>query len=339
MISVGIVGASGYTGEELIKSLSSHPDVQLTSLTSNTYEGKNVKDVLSNNTELDCIFKKPSVENLSGCDVVFFATPNGVAMKMAQALVDRNIRVIDISADYRFQDVSTWEHWYGQKHASPSLVSQSVYGLPELPGQKEKIAKAKIVGNPGCYPTAALLSLMPICEKLPSQQIIIDAKSGISGAGRNLDSEKLFPEGRDNFQAYAVRNHRHYPEILSILNSENSSLDVLFVPHLSSMIRGIYSSIYLKTNFTNLDEVKKIYIDYYKDSSFVDIINDDLFPKISDVANTNRCKISVKFLGDSNGEFNLIVFAVIDNLVKGASGQAIQNMNLMFGLDEKTGLI
>ena len=339
MISVGIIGASGYTGEELVKILQKHPEVQIKSLTSRTHAGKKIDDVFQLTTPLGGTFALPTIENLSDCDVVFFATPNGVAMNMAETLIDKGIRIIDISADFRIKEVDVWEKWYGKKHASPSLLSKSIYGLPEIPGQKDRIRDALIVANPGCYPTASLLGLLPICQGLSKQKIIVDAKSGISGAGRNLDSTKLFPEGMDNFQAYAVEAHRHYPEMLGILNDNNADLDILFVPHLSSMIRGIYSTIYLQHHYKKIEEVISKYTDFYKDSPFVEISKDSTFPKVSEVEKTNICKIALHSTTDSGRGPNLVILSTIDNLVKGASGQAIQNMNIMFNLDEKLSLI
>ena len=340
MIQVGIVGASGYTGEELIKILHQHPNIELRALTSSKNANDKVRDVLNLDFPYEGTFCAPNLDSLDGCDVVFFATPNGVAMGMAGELIEKNIKVIDISADYRIKDIELWEKWYGQKHLSPQLVDQSVYGLPEMHGQREKIASSMIVGNPGCYPTAALLGLLPIMDYLPEQNIIIDAKSGISGAGRNLDSKKLFAAGEDNFQAYAVKAHRHYPEIVSILQTvDSANSDVLFVPHLSSMIRGIYSSIYVKTSLNSQSEITEIYEKYYRSSPFVEICNSDIFPRVSDVSNTNKCMISLNCIDNTDGMVNLVIFSVIDNLVKGASGQAVQNMNIMFDFDEKTGLI
>ena len=340
MILVGIVGASGYTGEELIKILHQHPNVELRALTSSKNTNEKVEDVLNLDFPFEGTFCSPDINSLGKCDVVFFATPNGVAMGMAGKLIEKNIKVIDISADYRIKDIELWEKWYGQKHMSPELVNQSVYGLPEMHGQRERIASSMIVGNPGCYPTAALLALLPIINNLPKQNIIIDAKSGISGAGRNLDSKKLFTAGEDNFQAYAVKAHRHYPEILSILQTiDSANSDVLFVPHLSSMIRGIFSSIYVKTSLHSQSEITEVYGKYYENSPFVEICDSTYFPRVSDVSNTNKCLISLKHIDNTDETVNLVIFSVIDNLVKGASGQAVQNMNIMFNLDEKTGLI
>ncbi len=339
MISVGIVGASGYTGEELATILLGHPHAKITVLTSRTHAGEKVNDVFSLPSDINTTFLEPTTENLKDCDVVFFATPNGVAMKMAKELLNNNIRIIDISADFRLDDYKIWEKWYKGEHCAKELLKESVYGLPEIPNQKDKIKTAKIVANPGCYPTAALLALLPICSSLEKQKIVIDAKSGISGAGRNLDSKKLFSTDEENFQAYAVRDHRHYPEILQGLQKYNDNLDILFVPHLSSMIRGIFSTTYLKYKYTSIEDLNKKYEEFYKDSHFIEVTDVNSFPKVSDVNKTNNCKISLHAIQESDDEINLIVFSVIDNLVKGASGQAIQNMNIMFNLDETSGLI
>lgn len=339
MISVGIIGASGYTGEELVKILQNHPDVKIKSLTSRTHAGKKISEVFNLETPIDEEFKSPVIENLLGCDVVFFATPNGIAMSMAKELIDNNIRIIDISADFRITNAEVWEEWYGQKHLSPSLLSKSIYGLPEIPGQRQKIRQALIVANPGCYPTSALLALLPIHSNLDKQQIIVNSTSGISGAGRNLDSRKLFAEGHDNFQAYAVGAHRHYPEMLQTLNKTNANLDILFVPHLSSIARGIYSTIYLRHEFEAIDEVIEDYKAFYDDSPFVQIITEQTFPKISETTGTNMCNISIHKVQSGDEGVNLVILSTLDNLIKGASGQAVQNMNIMFDLDEKLSLV
>ena len=337
MISVGIVGASGYTGEELLKLLLKHPNVSLDVLTSRTHAGKSVNDIHKLDNKFAGKFVEPSIDNLANCNVVFFASPNGVAMKMADQLIKNNIKIIDISADFRIPDVSTWERWYGQEHACPDLIKESVYGLPEIKGQRGKIAKAKLVANPGCYPTSSLLSLLPILEYLNEQRIIINATSGISGAGRNLNPEKLFAAGTENYQAYSVAKHRHYPEMLNQIQLANKDIDLLFVPHLSSINRGIYSTHYLTVKDLDLDKLYDIYRDYYKDSEFVKIISKS-YPKLGQVNYTNDCVISLFSSSDTNEASNLVILSALDNLIKGASGQAIQNMNIMFNLPESLGL-
>ena len=337
MISVGIVGASGYTGEELIKLLLKHPEVSIDVLTSRTHIGKNVDDLYSFDIKLNKTFLEPITDNLSNCDVVFFASPNGVAMNMASDLIKNNVKIIDISADFRIPEVDVWEKWYGEKHACPELIKESVYGLPEIKNQRDKIAKAKIIANPGCYPTASLLSILPIANIINKQRIIINSTSGISGAGRNLDPDKLFSAGSENYQAYAIAKHRHYPEMLHQIRTVNQNIDLLFVPHLSSIERGIYSTHYITVKDLDLNKIYDIYNLYYSDCPFVHI-QKDTFPKLGDVNFTNNCIISLFPSSDHNEDSNLVVITAIDNLVKGASGQAIQNMNIIHDLSETLGL-
>ena len=336
MISIGIVGASGYTGEELIRLLLKHPEVSIDVLTSRTHAGKCVDDIYSFDKKLEKEFSEPITDNLLSCDVVFFASPNGVAMKMAEELIKNDVRIIDISADFRISDVDTWEEWYGQKHACPELIKESVYGLPEIKNQRDKIAKAKIIANPGCYPTASLLSLLPIINLIQKQRVIINSTSGISGAGRNLSPEKLFSAGADNYQAYAVAKHRHYPEMLAQINAINKDIDLLFIPHLSSIDRGIYSTHYVTLPNLDLSQLYDLYNNYYQDSEFIRIL-DQTYPKLSQVNKTNNCIISLFESSDKNETSNLVIMCAIDNLIKGASGQAIQNMNIMFNLKETHG--
>jgi len=338
MISVGIVGASGYTGEELVKLLLRHPDVSIDVLTSRRHVGKRVNDLYELKENLNKNFLEPSIDNLAGCDVVFFASPNGVAMSMANQLVENNIKIIDISADFRISDVALWEKVYSQKHECPKLIKHAVYGLPEIKNQREKIANSNIIANPGCYPTSSLLSLLPILNLIEKQRIIINATSGISGAGRNLNPNKLFAAGTDNYQAYAVADHRHYPEMLQLVKTINNKIDLLFVPHLSSIERGIYSTHYITVKNLRLDDIYNIYNEYYEGCEFVKIV-EQTYPKISQVKQTNNCLISIFSSSDHDDDSNLVVMSAIDNLVKGASGQAIQNMNIMFGLKESTGLL
>mgnify|MGYP001473678225 CR=1 FL=1 len=338
MISIGIVGASGYTGEELIRLLLKHPEVSIDILTSRTHAGRAVDDVYSFSEKLGKKFLEPKVENLLTCDVVFFASPNGVAMNMARDLINSNVRIIDISADFRIPNVDTWEKWYGQKHTCPELIKESVYGLPEIKNQREKIAAAKIIANPGCYPTASLLSLLPILDIVKEQRIIINATSGISGAGRNLNPEKLFEAGTENYQAYAVAKHRHYPEMLNQTNIVNKDIDLLFVPHLSSVERGIYSTHYVTIDNLDLNHLYDVFNEYYNDADFIKIL-DMTYPKLGNVNNTNNCAISLFASSDRNESSNLVIMSAIDNLIKGASGQAIQNMNIMFNITETAGLV
>tara|TARA_B100000287_G_C20557772_1_gene751172 strand:- start:34 stop:1053 length:1020 start_codon:yes stop_codon:yes gene_type:complete len=338
MKSIGIVGASGYTGEELTKILIKHPKVNIKALTSNSFVGQNVNDVFKLDKKIDQVFLEPKVENLIDCDLVFFATPNGIAMKMAKELLENEIKIIDISADFRINNKEIWEKWYQMKHASPEYLKSAIYGLPELPGQKDKIKNAQIVANPGCFPTSALLAILPICKSLSEQKIILDSKSGISGAGRNLNQSKLFAEGYDNFQAYAVECHRHYPEMLQVINDYNKQLDILFVPHLSSMKRGIFSTLYMKLNYNEVDKITKQYKEFYQDCKFIKILESNSFPKISDVEETNNCHISIHQTSSNKKDQNLVILSVLDNLIKGASGQAVQNMNIMFQFDESTAL-
>ena len=337
MISVGVVGASGYTGEELLKLLLKHPEVSIDVLTSKTHTGKNVDDLYSFDVKLNKKFLEPVSNNLLHCDVVFFASPNGVAMKMANDLIKENVRIIDISADFRIPSADVWEKWYGERHMCPELIKQSIYGLPEIKDQREKIAKANIIANPGCYPTASLLSILPIAHLIDKQRIIINSTSGISGAGRNLDPDKLFSANSENYQAYAVGKHRHYPEMLHHLRNVNKEIDLLFVPHLSSIERGIYSTHYITIKDLDLNTIYETYNEYYSDSAFVKI-QKETFPKLGDVNFTNNCIISLFPSSDKNQDSNLVIISAIDNLVKGASGQAIQNMNIMHNLRETLGL-
>lgn len=341
MIKVGIVGASGFTGQELVSWLNKHPDVSLEVFTSKNHQGIGVEDyykqqglVINSNQK----FVDTNTDNLLDCDVVFFASPNGVAMQLAKDLINNKIRIIDISADFRIQNVDTWEKWYGQKHACPDLINEAVYGLPELKDQTQRISKASVVANPGCYPTASLLSLLPLVDIISKQRIIINATSGITGAGRNPDPERLFQKGSDNYQAYAVAKHRHYPEMLDQIHQVNQNIDLLFVPHLSSMQRGIYATHYVTVKDLNLNNLFEMYQNYYDKFKFIEIFKEQ-YPKVSDVNNTNKCQISLFSSSQDNSDSNLVIMSCIDNLVKGASGQAIQNMNIMFNLEETTGLL
>ena len=338
MIKVAIIGATGYAGEELIGLLLGHPQVEITCLAAKIEESTNIYNIFPKfKGRIDLVCDNSiNVEDISlKADVVFLALPHRVSMQIAPDFIKKGKRVIDFSADYRLKDISSYEKWYEAEHQSKDLVAQSVYGLCEL--DRQKIKDAQLIANPGCFPTGAILAITPFLDaKLIEPHIILDAKTGGSGAGRKPSVALLYAEVNESFKAYKVCNHQHSPEILQQLQivSENQ-LSMIFVPHLVPMNRGILSTMYLKLKnnmsvFEVVDTLKK----FYADSPFVRIKEADEFPEIKDVANTNFCDIGVKIV-----EKQLVVIAAIDNLVKGASGQAVQNMNIMFGIDETTGLM
>lgn len=329
MIKAGIIGGTGYTGETLVSLLLKHPNVKIEWATSESYSGKKLSDVYPHLKGLtDIICKKPDFKKLSlDVDVVFIALPHGLAMEIVPKIVSRGIKVIDLGADYRLTSSVQFEKWYGLDHKNPALLKKAVYGLPEA--HREKIAKTQIVANPGCYATASILAGLPLVKsgKVDKNSIIIDAKSGVSGAGRSLSINTHFPECNEGLAAYKVASHRHTPEIEQELGAS-----VTFVPHLIPMIRGIlvalYAKVKKKTDFTRL------YQDFYREESFVRIA-EDYNPSTKYVYGTNYCDIRVFHDKPNN---RIVVVSVIDNLIKGASGQAVQNMNIMFGLEEWTGL-
>lgn len=336
MIKVGIVGGTGYTGVELMRLLSVHPDVQLEVVTSRGQEGTAIDEVFPNLRGLtDLRFSAPAADSYSNCDLVFFATPNATAMHEVPELLASGIKVIDLAADFRLRDVSTWEHWYAAKHACPDLLDEAVYGLPEL--NREAIRNARLVANPGCYPTSVILGLLPLLKHklIDPATIIADCKSGASGAGRNANVSTLFCEVTESVKAYGVSGHRHLPEIREVLRQLDGAADLVFTPHLMPMIRGIHATIYADA-ITSVADVQQIYSDYYRDEVFVDVMPEGSHPETRSVKGANQCRIAVHYLQDSN---KLVVLSVIDNLVKGAAGQAIQNMNLMFAIEESRGLL
>jgi N-acetyl-gamma-glutamyl-phosphate reductase len=283
---------------------------------------------------VDLAFTTPEGAGLSGCDVVFFATPNGVAMNDARALVAAGVRIVDISADFRISDVAEWEKWYKVKHACPELVAEAVYGLCEV--NREHVRKARIVANPGCYPTAVQLGLLPLVEAgvVDIGHLIADAKSGVSGAGRKTETNLLFSEASDNFAAYGVAGHRHVPEILQHLSAAaGKQVGITFVPHLTPMIRGMQATLYAR--ITRDADFQGLYEKRYAGEPFIDVLPPGSLPDTRSVRAANMCRMAVHrpYGGDT-----LVVLSVIDNLVKGASGQAVQNMNIMFGLPETMGL-
>jgi len=335
MIKAGIVGGTGYTGVELLRLLAKHPDVRLQAITSRSEAGTRVSEMFpSLRGRVDIEFVAPSADALSGCDVVFFATPNGIAMKEAKALLDAGIRVIDLAADFRIRDVGVWEKWYGMQHACPELLEDAVYGLPEV--NREKIAKANLVANPGCYPTAVQLGFLPLVEAglVDIDHLIADAKSGVSGAGKKAETGFLFSEAADNFKAYGVAGHRHLPEIRQGLSiAAKQPVGLTFVPHLTPLIRGIHATLYAQ--LTGDADLQQLYEKRYANECFVDVMPSGSHPETRSVRGANVCRIAVHRPQDSG---TVVVLSVIDNLVKGAAGQAVQNMNIMFGLQEASGI-
>ncbi len=335
MIRVGIVGGTGYTGVELLRLLARHPEVQITSITSRGDAGTDVAQMFPNlRGRLRLRFEDPATANLKSCDIVFFATPNGVAMEQAPALLDAGVRIIDLAADYRIRDVADWSRWYGMQHASPDWVDKAVYGLPEM--NRAAIRNARLVANPGCYPTAVQLGFMPLLERglVDPDHLVADAKSGVSGAGRKAEVATLFAEASDNFKAYAVPGHRHLPEIRQGLSAmAGRPVGLTFVPHLTPMIRGIHATLYARIRAEA--DFQAVFAERYRDEPFVDVLPAGSHPDTRSVRAANTCRLAVHRPQD--GEV-LVVLAVIDNLVKGAAGQAVQNLNIMFGLPETVGL-
>lgn len=336
MIKVGVVGGTGYTGAELLRLLVSHPAVQITMVTSRGEAGQQVADMFPNlRGHCELAFSEPNVAVLAECDLVFFATPNGTAMKLVPELLAQGCRVIDLAGDFRLKDPALWAQWYGMPHHCPELLAEAVYGMPEL--NRAAIATARVVANPGCYPTAVTLGLLPLIENalVDDQHLIADAKSGVSGAGRGASVPSLFAEAAENFKPYGVNGHRHLPEIRQILSAQaGHSVGLTFVPHLIPMIRGIEASLYAVLKSCDLD-LHALYKQRYADEIFVDVLPPGTMPETRSVKGSNMCRISV--FQPQQGD-TVVVSAVIDNLVKGAAGQAIHNMNIMFGLAEVSGL-
>ncbi len=338
MIKVGIVGGTGYTGVELLRLLVQHPNAKLAAITSRSEADMPVAAMFPNlRGWTDLKFVEPAAAALDQCDLVFFATPNGIAMKDTPALVKAGVRVIDVAADFRIKDVALWEHWYKMPHACPDLVAEAVYGLPEV--NRAKIAAARIVANPGCYPTAVQLGFLPLVEAgvVDIEHLIADAKSGVSGAGRKAEVATLLAEAADNFKAYSVPGHRHLPEIIQGLTQmSGKAVKLIFTPHLTPMIRGIHATLYAR--LTREIDLQGLYEKRYANEPFIDVMPAGSHPETRSVRGVNLCRIAVhRPQGDTGGD-TAVVLSVIDNLVKGAAGQAVQNMNIMFGLPEATGL-
>ncbi|WP_123402260.1 N-acetyl-gamma-glutamyl-phosphate reductase [Inmirania thermothiophila] len=336
MIQVGVVGATGYTGVELLRLLARHPEVRLRTVTSRGEAGRAVAEVFpSLRGFVDLRYEAPETERLAACDLVFFATPNGTAMEMAPALLDAGVRVIDLAADFRLRDAAEWARWYGREHACPGLLAEAVYGLPEV--ARERIRTARLVANPGCYPTAVQLGFLPLLEAgvVDPAWLVADCKSGVSGAGRGARVDILLAEAADSMKAYAVAGHRHWPEIRQgLAAAAGGEVGLTFVPHLAPMIRGIHATLYARLTARDVD-LQELYASRYAGEPFVDVMPAGSHPETRSVRGANVCRIAVHRPG---GGDTVVVCAVIDNLVKGAAGQAVQNMNLMFGLDERAGL-
>lgn len=336
MVRAGIVGGTGYTGVELLRLLVLHPAVELGAVTSRGEAGRAVSDVYpSLRGRVDQPFVAPDDAALTDCDVVFFATPNGIAMHAARALLEAGVKVIDLAADFRIRDVELWERWYGMKHASPDLVAEAVYGLPEV--DRDAIRRARLVANPGCYPTAVQLGFLPLVESgvVDMASLIADAKSGASGAGRKAEVPLLLSEAADSVKAYGVSGHRHLPEIAQGLSRiAGCDLGLVFTPHLMPMIRGIHATLYATLTAPEVD-LQVLFERRYANEPFVDVMPAGSHPETRSVRGANLCRVAVH---RPQGGNTVVVLSVIDNLVKGAAGQAVQNMNLMCGLDETAGL-
>ncbi len=337
MIKVGIVGGTGYTGVELLRLLAAHPEVELQVITSRSEAGRAVAELYPNlRGHLEIAFSEPDIAALKQCDLVFSATPNGVAMTMARELIDAGVRMIDLAADFRLADAAVWERWYGMPHACEELLAEAVYGLPEM--NREAIRSARVLANPGCYPTAVQLGLLPLVESglVAVDGIIADCKSGVSGAGRGANVGTLQAESAESFKAYAVPGHRHWPEIRQGVARMcgSDAVGLTFVPHLVPMIRGIHATLYMRP-VADPGDLQARYEERYRDEPFVDVLPAGSHPETRTVRGSNSCRIAIHQPADSD---HIIVLAVIDNLVKGASGQAVQNMNIMFGLEESMGL-
>lgn len=340
MIKVGIIGATGYTGVELLRLLAPRSDVEIAVVTSRELAGVAVHSRFPNlRGHLDIEFSAPDADSLQACDVVFYATPHAVAMNTVAVLLEKGVKVIDLSADFRIQDIPLWEQWYKTKHVCPELVAEAVYGLPEV--NREKIKSARLIAVPGCYPTAIQLGFLPLLENslIETDRLIADAKSGVSGAGRKAAEDFLLCEATESIRAYGISGHRHHPEICESLNRySESEIRLTFIPHLTPMIRGILATLYAPVKSgveVSLEQLQTVYEARYADEPFVDVLPQGEVPATRNVKGSNKCQIAVAYSEDTN---TIVVLSAEDNLVKGASGQAIQNMNIMFGLEETTGL-
>ena len=332
LTKVGILGGSGFTGEELLRILFNHPRTDVIAISSRELLGQNTNTIVEGS---ELVFVEPNDDIFYECEAIFFATPHGVSMDIVHSYIERNIKIIDLSADFRLKDIKIWEKWYGSKHTQEGLLSESVYGLTEL--NLDEIKSARLVAVPGCYPTSSLLGVLPLLNsEVEIESIIIDAKSGISGAGRKAVENSLSKEIKENFRAYGLEGHRHLPEIKEVAELVSGyPIKLNFVPHLIPTMRGIYSTIYLQLKELKGLNIQDLYDSFYEDSPNVSIMKPGEVPDIKSIANTNNCHISVNH---SNIENQVIVISSIDNLVKGAAGQAVECYNLMNGFSQSTGL-
>ncbi len=336
MFRIGIVGGTGYTGVELLRLLASHERAEVVTLTSRAESGRRVDELYPNlRGRCDLVFCEPETADLVSCDIVFFATPHNVAMRMVPDLLAAGVRVVDLSADYRLRDHRVWSQWYGEPHASPELLDEAVYGLPEF--HRDAIAGARLVACPGCYPTAVQLGFAPLLSEglIDPEHLVASAASGISGAGRQAKVDNLLAETADSFKAYGVAGHRHLPEIEQGLGwLADSAVQLTFVPHLLPVIRGIHATLFAPLLAPGHD-LQALYEEYYADEVFVDVLPAGTYPQTRTVKGVNRCQLAVAV---PQARDTVVVMSTIDNLVKGASGQAIQSMNIMLGLPEHVGL-
>ncbi|MDG6779148.1 N-acetyl-gamma-glutamyl-phosphate reductase [Thiomicrorhabdus sp. zzn3] len=338
-VRIGIVGGTGYTGVELLRLLANHPNAEVVAITSRSEVGVRVEDMFPNLRGFydTLTFSEPSVDVLASCDVVFFATPHGVAMSMAPELTAAGVKVIDLAADFRIRDLDVWSQWYGMEHSCPQIMEKVAYGLPEW--YREQIKQASVIANPGCYPTSILLGLLPLLKAglIETNGIVADGKSGVSGAGRGANVAMLGAEMSESFKAYGVNGHRHHPEMVDKLGELNGSpVQLTFVPHLVPMVRGMESSIYA-TLKQDVDQpaLQSLFEETYANEYFVDVMPAGSLPETRMTKGSNMCRMAVY---RPQGGNTVVVTSVIDNLVKGAAGQAVQNMNILFGLDESAGL-
>ncbi len=337
MIQAAIVGATGYTGVELLRLLDAHPQVEVVAVSSDSQAGQRVTDIHPHlRPTLDLRYVAHEQIYVQACSVMFFAAPNGTAMTQTPALLERGCKVIDLAADFRLRDPDVWAQYYGMAHACPELLQQAVYGLPEL--YRKDIQEASLVANPGCYPTATILGLLPLLETgvADLHRLIADATSGISGAGRTASTPLLMSEAAENFRAYGIHQHRHTPEISQILSQvAGEEVALTFTPHVAPMSRGILATLYAWTELS-AKAAQELYAQHYAGEPFVNVMPAGSLPQTKSTRGSNLCRIAVH--PGATPAAPLIVVSVIDNLVKGAAGQAVQNMNLMFGLDEQAGL-